>query len=493
MAWIKLLGSVVFILIVTGCYHESLMLAYSPAAYVVETVLIATPEKTSPSLKGQRQQKSALDRILFMYLEATDVDDSWQGEVNDLSEHLLPTVELSRKLCLTHNPSWRVILVPPKNSDAYFKDQRRLLFSGVHVPATLACLEPMESWMGEGSGIEAIDPTWIYFGLGYEGLDPSRHTSEYQMLAVDDDGAISISQSSSFPEDLLKMDRRNKLKIETEVGKLLPVLLEVRPEPSTDMLPRLCLAGYKGRGSCTQDYRIKGKSFLGEQAPYIINLGLPKTGTSSLHKILYELGVNNDHWQCANKLQRMGEDRRFKEWAQKIDEAPICNHCECAAVDKCGALVEYTMTQTNFRPFDLLVENAQTQLDCMSYNVFFVPQWQRLPEILKAYSPDEIVFTLTTRDTKSWVTSVGKWHNNMEERFRTMLNSTEDTFLSDFKEKHEDRVRRLLASSHHQLIEVDISAPEADMLASVTALEDRLRVPISKRLRSYLWTNRNPK
>jgi len=208
----------------------------------------------------------------------------------------------------------------------------------------------------------------------------------------------------------------------------------------------------------------------------LVNLGLMKTGTSTLHSFLRHekvLDMNSTHWRC-----KKSKDLILLQENQSIPEFPRSDFC-ASLID---AAVRY-----NHKPFDFIAGSYFTQMDLVTRQtpVQFIPQVGYLDELLSAYKPDEVVFALTTRSTESWVGSIFRWSDSAVRLCRLFQGKDFDGFvfertniskfaekfndrttmekcwylLSELKDWHENRVRLRTRETGHTLIELNLLDP----------------------------------
>ena len=112
-------------------------------------------------------------------------------------------------------------------------------------------------------------------------------------------------------------------------------------------------------------------------APLVVNLGLPKSGTSSLHDFYGCMGVRSSHWKCKGK-QSCGECMiPFLE--QNEDPYTPCG---------------------NYTVF--------TQIDMENHPHCLFPQITHLPALFE-FAPTA-TYTLPLRPADDWVRSTQHWH-----------------------------------------------------------------------------------
>lgn len=224
----------------------------------------------------------------------------------------------------------------------------------------------------------------------------------------------------------------------------------------------------------------------------IVNLGLPKTGTSSLR---------------AKALEVLGKSRTVTHWDNCFLQTSLLEprkERHCFKRGMCGGNLMTLSTKNLNKLFDHFINTFKVyaQIDCMSSNSFTFPQIQLLEQMFK--NEDEVVWVMTTRNTNDWRRSVTKW-NDMETRFISHLNSdilkefgferrpnshvNDDDVLTRFKTWHEKRVLDLAKKYNQQVYVLDLS--------NLNSLETNFTQAFFKltgekfKLTHYDWANKN--
>lgn len=179
--------------------------------------------------------------------------------------------------------------------------------------------------------------------------------------------------------------------------------------------------------------RASPRSVIGEvrRAPragdgrrIMVNLGLPKSGTSSLHELLaHNYSLPSAHcdchsWSTPPEVRRIVNAflARFKE---ELGAGAWCGPGACAV--RFNALqwhdAQQQQQQQSRPPTSSLLPLAFapdtvafTEINCFSSQAAFVPQATGLVRLLTAYSPGELVLVLTSRDDREWAQSVRRWY-----------------------------------------------------------------------------------
>lgn len=205
----------------------------------------------------------------------------------------------------------------------------------------------------------------------------------------------------------------------------------------------------------------------------IINLGLPKTGTTSLYLKLKEtLGEEQvTHWGLCSV------ERRYENYVPK--ERRSC-------FNSCANLIEAAASQ-GFEDVFEFIDRKQavfTQIDCLSFDKFLFPQVQHLENIFNSSVAAETLFVLTTRASKKWIRSLATYHS-MSDRFlvhirkkHSLLNgldqswtkyiqhqdedyitNSDEALLVGFKAWHEERILNLSQAFQRRLFVLDLEKP----------------------------------
>ena len=187
----------------------------------------------------------------------------------------------------------------------------------------------------------------------------------------------------------------------------------------------------------------------------LFNLGLPKSGTTTLHTALEKAGIKSAHWEF---YPRMGIGLRahqfvganiYRSYLRGAD--PLAGLKEWDAITQADQIVA---------PYSLW-----PQMD--------FPLMQRIRE----HHPD-CLFLLLTRDPAKVANSIMRW-GDMHKRFMDMgapwltpqMAQTEAGF-QDWVEGHYDRTRTMFADDPH-FLEVDIATPDIQGI-----LSDRLSLDL---------------
>jgi len=400
------------------------------------SIHLKTPEMAS--------EMPPLEKVVYIHLQSRDGNFRHAAQ-KEIILNLRENVNLARKLWLMKNPSWEVKLVPYGRSEQAGK--------GLHVASTVFCLDAIEDWLS----VDVLKSNWI--AESPEQLS-DRNSKKYEFVKSTPEGPKIMAFDALSPKLAEHMS-------EVHVLRAL----------SPSRLRWICELGTDSPENCKREM----KPFLGQKQMRVVNLGLPKTGTTSLRSMLKTIGYESNHWSCSVLLKY---NLPFHNWAQGFRD----RYCFSRTV--CGGLVEFALQHPGLQPFDLIVGNALTQMDCMSKNTFVMPQRTHLNEIVGSYQKDEIVFVLTTRTSRSWLRSVSSW-NDMKIRFNRMIASEEDEALIQFKESHEEDVRQACRSAGMSLIELNIDGDRDELVHNFTKLQvDFLKVPEAFVLHQYAWTNR---
>ena len=226
--------------------------------------------------------------------------------------------------------------------------------------------------------------------------------------------------------------------------------------------------------------------------PVLINIGLPKTGSSSLHAFAQCMGLRSLHWE-------EGVGRTDRD-----DDVPVGVHrthhlLAGYAVQECARSGKPLLSCFKYGEYDVYA-----QLDCEAtkegdQDACWMPQISHLEGLVVDY-PDA-TFILTSRDIKKWVHSVVSW-GRMDERISQCTlpevdlpytasavppNSTaalaDDQWvamLEHFYESVHARARNIMERAHVRQgvhwFEVDIESPDAGrVVAENVAMRHNIR------------------
>jgi hypothetical protein len=266
----------------------------------------------------------------------------------------------------------------------------------------------------------------------------------------------------------------------------------------------------------------------------VVNLGLPKSGTSSLQELLaHNYSLQSAHYNCRSwrtppEVRRIVDAflARFKEELG----SSACGASACAvlfnAIQWHDAQQQQQQQQQSSPPTSSLLPLAfapdtvaLTEINCISPQAAFVPQVTGLVRLLTAYAPGELVLVLTSRDDREWAESVRRWHG-MGHRillavqgrwfedhvfpdiaqdlmdvgeFSREGNAILEAWLVEFKRWHEGRVRALVAQSGHDLVELVVGSPQPrGLVENLTRLALLLQLDPAG-VTAYTRANANPR
>lgn len=224
----------------------------------------------------------------------------------------------------------------------------------------------------------------------------------------------------------------------------------------------------------------------------IVNLGLPKTGTTSLQREVQDfLGGNTvSHWKdCFSTLLVPSNIKKGL-----CHREHMCGYLFSLAANDTGSTLLSHFYAT--RP-------AIAQPDCVSFSSFYFPQISLLERLLQE-SRGRTIFTLTTRHSEDWLKSVHKW-NSLGNRILAHLrkgiceqfgfksdkvaNVTDSEVLVNFKEWHEERVKKLAAQYDENLFILDLNDPDTLRENFSKALAKLIDQHVE--VRGYKWANKN--
>jgi hypothetical protein len=261
----------------------------------------------------------------------------------------------------------------------------------------------------------------------------------------------------------------------------------------------------------------------------VVNLGLPKSGTSSLHELLANnFSLSSVHYNC-HSLRPPEEVRRIVAAFLARFKAEL-GHSACGG-DACAVRFNALQWHNELQeragaPGAALLPlafapgiSALTEINCFSPEALFAPQVTGLVWLLTAYVPGELVLVLTSRDDREWAQSVRRWHGmgrrillalkgrwfedhvfpdiaqdladvgDSSDEGKAML----DAWLVQLKRWHEGRVRALVAQSGHELIELVVGSPQPrGLVENLTRLALLLQLNPAG-VGAYARVNANPR
>ena len=193
----------------------------------------------------------------------------------------------------------------------------------------------------------------------------------------------------------------------------------------------------------------------------VFNVGLPKSGSSSVLDYFRCGGVTASHWLCGEG----GEPARKKDIRRReCGRCALLNHQAGRPIlEGCG---EY---------------QVWAQLDSEDAETCFLPQVEALGELHDQF-PDAM-FILPLRPVEHWLASVNEWHGMRQrlQKCRSMQQVVTDDDYKQYYYNHTQTIREFVAAHpSHKLVEFDVEA-----VAAGTALEDATGVP------STCWGQRN--
>mmetsp|Transcript_1062 Transcript_1062/g.3206 ORF Transcript_1062/g.3206 Transcript_1062/m.3206 type:complete len:432 (+) Transcript_1062:891-2186(+) len=208
------------------------------------------------------------------------------------------------------------------------------------------------------------------------------------------------------------------------------------------------------------NFRLKKK-------PYVMNIGLAKTGTSSFQAALTNAGLRTPgvHVPAVGSYYS-----GYDAWLASLDKHSMCTSSRNTASKM------YSAMYMGLKPFDFSMPKSYGQTDCLDMDHFFGPHVTMTRDFIAAYKPDEILFVMTTRRDETWVNSVRNW-GTMQKRYLSSIGGKcfeghclddldpskawtpeADEWLVKFKQWHEERARRLLAG--YMLVELNLDEHE---------------------------------
>ncbi len=267
----------------------------------------------------------------------------------------------------------------------------------------------------------------------------------------------------------------------------------------------------------------------GSSRGVVVNLGLPKSGTSSLQELLaHNYSLPSAHYNC--------HSRRTPEEVRRIVAAFLVRFHAQLGSSACGGdacAVRFNALQWHDElreragaPGAALLPlafapgmSALTEINCFSPQAGFAPQVTGLVRLLTAYAPGKLVLVLTSREDREWARSVRRWHG-MGRRILLALkgrwfedhvfpdiaqdlmdvgesshegNEMLEAWLVEFKRWHEGRVRALVAQSGHDLIELVVGSPQPrGLVENLTRLALLLQLDPAG-VGAYARVNANPR
>lgn len=169
---------------------------------------------------------------------------------------------------------------------------------------------------------------------------------------------------------------------------------------------------------------------------HILNMGFPKTGSSSLHKFLQCGGIYSSHYNCGSKQKKCG----------------ICirNNIKSSlpAFQGCGSYTAWSQMDITF-------------IDKNNPDICYFPQVDAMDELHQAYP--NATWILPHRPIQDWLRSLQKW-NNFDKRIQHCEFETRERVddLEAFWHEHVAAVRSFVKDHpSHRLVEYNISNPAA--------------------------------
>lgn len=154
------------------------------------------------------------------------------------------------------------------------------------------------------------------------------------------------------------------------------------PHPTQPTLTR------RFRRSYIKDFN---DSYVPEET-YVVNLGLPKTGTTSLKdsivRFIPRLGNVTSHFQChiddnSTYWKHLKESKLRKAFQMLRNQRVMCG------MRSCGVLISSLISDSHLR-LDQMTSRIFTQMDCVDpFGFFYAPQITALQNLVQ-YSPSKV-------------------------------------------------------------------------------------------------------
>lgn len=152
----------------------------------------------------------------------------------------------------------------------------------------------------------------------------------------------------------------------------------------------------------------------------VLNMGFPKTGSTSLHKFFQCAGLSSSHWKCGKSF--------------------------------CGLCIKNNVVASKPPLLGCGKTDVWTQLDVENPpSECYFPQIQATEQLHKYYPHS--TWLLPRRPYQDWLRSMHHWHS-MDQRIHKCLPK-----VSDLQALLEDHVA-FIRSFNHTIIEFNISSPE---------------------------------
>lgn len=224
----------------------------------------------------------------------------------------------------------------------------------------------------------------------------------------------------------------------------------------------------------------------------LVNLGLPKTGTTSLYREIKDLlnKTSVTHWNdCSAKTIFINKT------ADICDDYGMCGSIFLKASD--------VRNRTLLHDFNSEIK-AFAQVDCVSSMHFLFPQITLLKRLFQE-SRGNSIFVLTTRSSLAWLDSVSRWRD-LKARIATHLRSnicasygfrfassiSDDDLLLSFKTWHENRILNLAKSYGERVYILNISRP-FEIKENFAKAYRKLTGENVELEHAYAWVNQNNK
>jgi hypothetical protein len=267
----------------------------------------------------------------------------------------------------------------------------------------------------------------------------------------------------------------------------------------------------------------------GDSRGVVVNLGLPKSGTMSLHELLtHNYSLPSAHYNCHSRRTPQEVRRIVAAFLGRFQAklgSSACGGDACAVRFNALQWHDELQERAGARGAALLPlafapgMSALTEINCFSPQAAFAPQVTGLVRLLTAYVPGELVLVLTSREDREWANSVRRWHGmgrrillSLQGRWfedhvfpdiaQDLMNVGEssqegnamlEAWLVELKRWHEGRVRALVAQSGHDLIELVVGSPQPrGLVENLTRLALLLQLDPAG-VGAYARLNANPR
>ena len=186
----------------------------------------------------------------------------------------------------------------------------------------------------------------------------------------------------------------------------------------------------------------------------VLVLGMPKTGTTSLHEAFKSAGLNSVHWALDAGLN-LQKDLHLRLWGKDSERRLVGRLIEQAVKERKEPLAYLPQVDAVAEMNGMFWEDEhQTTVQA------YFPQMVHLEALVEAYP--HAYFILNVRDLAAWVASVND-HNDLRKRFECADLpglpagvGTKDEELKAWVAAHHERVLTLLSRRNVKLLHFNI-------------------------------------